>query len=72
MKVYRVHYWSSSGSSAGYGYFWAKKDAMKAAHDYDREDPKDRESVVDVIFFDKTKGGIMTLLAYTAMHPNNG
>jgi hypothetical protein len=71
MKIYQVHYWSGHDGSHGFGFFWNKKDALKAARDFDKEN-KDNDSEVDAIRFHMNKEGIMTLLGATAMHPDNG
>lgn len=71
MKIYRVSYLSGIDGSHGFGFFWNKKDALKAAIDFDKE-KEGNDSEIDSIRFDKTKEGIMTLLAHTAMHNDNG
>lgn len=69
MRFYRVYVTIDHGVSGGSEWFATKRKAEKRARDYpEGEEPY----VVEEVFVEPTKAGILAALNQHASHPDNG
>lgn len=72
MRFYRVFFNSDHDSSCGFGWFTNKREAKRAAREWEREDPDDHRTEIESVDVDSTKRGILSALKIYATHPDNG
>lgn len=72
MRLYRVHYFSDYGQSAGFEFFRTKREANAALIRFLDPDDDSRSGKIGEVEFAPTKAGVLDLLNRYADHPDNG
>ena len=73
MKLYKVHYETNGGASAGVSWHTSRKNAIIHANKYKAEsEPDENLPSIAQLTIVLTRGGILDFLDRHASHPDNG
>lgn len=72
MYLYRIHHFVDAGQSGGYSWAASLREAEREAAQWRRSHPEEQVSSIELIEFESTRKGVLTLLQAVATHPDNG